>query len=124
MKQDPWITQCINLPLRSFKGDMNSSLCRLNAHIARKSLCLIFDNLIASYYIYGILVVKKEKSHMNFKCSIRSSCPISEITISRVCCLKRQEARVIKKCFSNKRVRASSVLYSALAHFYTFQPEL
>ena len=102
---------------------MNSSLCRLNAHIARKSLCLIFDNLIASYYIYGILVVKKEKSHTSFKCSIRPSCPISEITISHVCCLKRQEARVIK-CFSNQRVRASSVLYSALAHFYTFQAEL
>ena len=33
--------------LCSFKGDMNSSLCSLNVQIARKFLCLIFDDLFS-----------------------------------------------------------------------------
>ena len=57
--------------------------------------------LIVSYYISAIAaVVASEKSavasEMNCKSSIRLSHPISEITTSYVCRLKRPETRVIK----------------------------
>ena len=82
---------------------MNSSLCRLNVQIARKSLCLIFDNLIVSYYISPIVAVNKEKSKISFKSCIKPSCPISEITTSHVCRLEdyKQEWSEIKY-FSNQ----------------------
>ena len=91
---------------------MNSSLCRLNAQIDRNSLCLIFDDLIISHYIFAILAVKKGKNEMSFKSSIKPSCPISEIATSHVCRLKNLERRVIKmKCFSNQE-SGSTMSYS------------
>ena len=75
---------------------MNSSLCKSNNQIAAKSFCPIFDALIVSYYISAIAAVKKKKSEMNFKSSIRPSHPISEIMNFHVCSLKRPETRAIK----------------------------
>ena len=80
----------------SLKGDMDSSLCRLNVEFARNSLCLIFDDLINSYYISAIVAVKNEKGEMSLKSSIWPSCLIPEITISHACRLKRLETRLIK----------------------------
>ena len=68
---------------------MDSSLCRLNVEFARNSLCLIFDDLINSYYISAIMAVKNEKGEMSLKSSIWPSCLIPEITISHACRLKR-----------------------------------
>ena len=62
-----------------------------------ENLCLTFDDSIFSYYASATVAAKKEKSEMSFKSSIRQSCPISEITNSYVCRLKRLETRVIKK---------------------------
>ena len=81
--------------LCSFKGSIKSFLRRLNVQIARKSLCIIFDDLIVSYYISAIVAVNKEKSEMSFKSCIRPSCSIFGLTNSCVCRLKRLETRVI-----------------------------
>ena len=57
----------------------------------------------------AIVSVKKEKCETSFKSSIRPSRPISEITTSHICRLKRLETQLIKNyisVFLIKRVRA------------------
>ena len=100
-KQDPW----------------KYSMCNFILYVALKVIWIVpwanwmfrllqiflpkFWCLIVSYYISASVAVKKEKSEMSFKSSVRPSCPIFEITTSHVCRLKRLEMRVIKiKCFS------------------------
>ena len=75
---------------------MNSSLCKLNVQIAEKWFCLIFDALIVSYFMSAIVAVKNEKCEARFKSSLGPSSPISEITTSHVCRLKRQETQLFK----------------------------
>ena len=98
-----WNAQCINLPLCSFKGDMNSSLYRLNVEIARKSLRLIFDNFnsfILHICYYGC---KKSKKWNDPQIQYKIKLLISEIKTSHACSLKRLETRVTKiKWLSNQ----------------------
>ena len=55
----------------------------------------------------AIVAVKNEKREARFKSSLGPSSPISEITTSHVCRLKRQETQLFKKpsVFLIKRVK-------------------
>ena len=77
---------------------------------------------MVSYYIYAIVAVKKEKSEMSFKSSIRPSHPISEMATSHVCGIKRLEMRVIKiRVFFLSREWGRNVIYSECQVFEWLQ---
>ena len=77
---------------------------------------------MVSYYISAKVAVKKEKSEMSFKSSIRPSHIISEMKTSHICGLKRLEMRVIKfQVFFLSREWGHNVIYSECQVFEWLQ---
>ena len=77
---------------------------------------------MVSYYISAKVAVKKEKSEMSFKSSIRPSHIISEMKTSLICGLKRLEMRVIKfQVFFLSREWGHNVIYSECQVFEWLQ---
>ena len=77
---------------------------------------------MVSYYISAKVAVKKEKSEMSFKSSIRPSHIISEMKTSHICGLKRLEMRVIKfQVFFLSREWGHNVIYSECQVFEWMQ---
>ena len=77
---------------------------------------------MVSYYISAKVAVKKEKSEMSFKSSIRPSHIISEMKTSHICGLKRLEMRVIKfQVFLLSREWGHNVIYSECQVFEWLQ---